>query len=139
MLKQNKNYMCNYCENFYDGIDRCKYCHFEPEDYFVRDDWDILDLDLDYDWAHLQILYRLHAKDLPCLTTDLWGMDVGILVGCSVYTWKIAEVLGMHEEAIYNDLDKGFIILNLYQEKHIREQELWEEFIESSKLVGRNK
>lgn len=119
-----RNEKCNYCNNYLINVDRCKFCHFEYDEFYTRDDWDILDLDCDIEWSHLQILNRLHSKGLPCLFVDIWSDDnIAWLVGCNVYTSKLAEVLCMHEECIYNQTDQAFVILNLYQEKCIREIE----------------
>ena len=102
-------------------IDTCKFCHFEPDEFYTRDDWDILDLDDDVEWSHIQILNRLHSKGLPCLFVDMWSdNNLAWLIGCNVFTWKLAEVLGIHEECIYNHADQAFVVLNLYQEKCIR-------------------
>ena len=118
---------CNYCKNKLIELDTCKFCHFEPEDYYTRDDWDILNLDDDYEWGHLQILYRLHAKGLPCLFADTWlDNNIAWLIGCNVFTSKLAEVLGVHVECIYNQSDQSFVIINLFQEKCIRMIEEYE-------------
>ena len=120
---------CDYCKNYvYGGLEYederiCKFCDFEYDEFYTRSDWDILNLDCDIEWNHIQILNRLHANGLPCLFADIWSSNnIAYLVGCNVYSWKIAQVLGIHEECIYNDLDKGFVILNLYQEKCMREK-----------------
>ena len=120
---------CNYCANYMYNVDRCKFCHFEYEDdWYTMDDWDVLNLDDDYEWSHLQILYRLHAKNLPCSFVDLWSdNNLAILLGCNVFTSKIADVLGVHEECIYNWSDQAMIIVNLYQEKCIRKKEYEDE------------
>ena len=123
-MNSNKNSKCNYCANYLDNLGECKFCHFEYDDFYTRDDWDILDLDDDIEWSHLQILYRLHSKGLPCLFADIWSdKNIAWLVGCNVFSWKIAEVLNVHEECIYNHSDQAFIFLNLYQEKCIRKEE----------------
>lgn len=119
---------CGYCANFMYNINRCKFCHFEPVEYYSRDNFDILELDEDYEWVHLQILYRLHSKNLPCSFADIWtDNNIAILMGCNVQTWKIAKVLGVHEECIYNWSDQAMIIINLYMEKCIRKKEAKED------------
>lgn len=124
MFSVNKNEKCNYCKNYLDNIDKCKFCQFEYDEFYTRDDWDILDLDCDMEWTHLQILYRLHSKGLPCLFVDIWSdNNLAILLGCNVFTSKIADVLGVHEECIYNWSDQSMIIINLYMEKDIRKKE----------------
>ncbi len=112
---------CKYCKNFIDESRVCEYCKFEYDEYYTKEDWDILDLDEDYEWKHLQILNRFHSLGLPCMFADMWSDDnLVILVGCNVYPNKIANALGVHEECIYCELDQAFVIVNLYQEKCIR-------------------
>ena len=115
---------CGYCANYMVGLETCKFCSFEYDEWYVKDDWDILNLDDDYEWSHIQIQNRLHAKGLPCSFVDIWSnKNIAILLGCNVYTERIAEVLGVHEDCIYNWSDQAMIIINLYQEKCIRENE----------------
>ena len=115
---------CEYCANYMRGISECKFCHFEYDEYYVSDDWDILNLDDDYEWSHLQILTRIHAKGLPCLFADIWSDDnIAWLVGCNVFTDKIADVLGIHSDCVYNQGDQSFIVINLLLEKCIRKLE----------------
>ena len=115
---------CEYCVNYIDGIDRCKFCHFEYDEFYTNDDWDILNLDDDEEWSHIQILKRLHSKGLPCLFVDMWAdNNIAWLVGCNVFTSKLAKVLNMHEKCIYNSSDQAFVILNLYMEKELRKKE----------------
>lgn len=111
---------CNYCANYMGELERCKYCSFEYSEEYTRDDWDILDLDEELEWNHLQILYRLWAEDVECLFADIFNDDVAFLVGCNADSWKIAEVLGLHQECVYNDFTHQLIILNLFQEKCMR-------------------
>ena len=120
---------CEYCANYLEGIDSCKFCHFEYDTFYTRDDWDILNLDDDYEWSHIQILNRLHSKGLPCLFADiLCENNIAWLVGCNVFSSKLAEVLGVHEECIYNQADQSFVVINLYQEKCIRKKEIKEKY-----------
>lgn len=117
---------CRVCEHYYRGLDTCKFCSFEwATNYPPCDDWewDILDIDEDIEWNYLQILDRLHAKGVPCLFADIWRDDMLYLVGCNAFSSKIAEVLGVHEESVYNQSDQAFVIVNLYQEKCIRRNE----------------
>ena len=121
---------CEYCANYMSGIDECKFCHFEYDEWYVEDDFDILNLDDDYEWSHLQILNRIHAKKLPCIFADMWSDDnLAWLVGCNVFTGKIADVLGVHSECVYNQSDQSFIVINLFMEKCIRrlEEEEWKD------------
>ena len=115
---------CDYCKNKLKGLDICKFCHFEMEDLYTDDEWDILNLDDDVEWSFIQILNRIHSKNLPCLAVDVFGEDIIYLVGCNVFTSKIAEVLGVHEECICNQSDQAFIIINLFKEKYLRGYDL---------------
>ena len=115
---------CKMCSNYLSELDTCKFCSFEPDDSYARDDWDILDLDDDVDWSHFQILNRLHSKGIECIYADIWfDKNMAYLSGCFADSGKIAKVLGLHEEVVYGGLDNGLVILNLYQEKHIRKSE----------------
>ena len=127
------NDKCRFCKNYLYGVDRCKFCHFEYEDeYYTRDDFDVLNLDEDYEWIHLQILNRFHALNLPCSFADIWSdNNIIILLGCNVFTSKIAEVLGVHEECIYNWSDQAMVVINTYMEKCIREKE-YEDFLKDN-------
>ena len=114
---------CKFCTNYMVELDRCKYCHFEfDEDYnpCKSDDWDILNLDMNGDWWHNQIKDRLHLKGIDCYEADIWIDKMAYLIGCHEDTSTLADVLNMHEEAIYNQTEHGFVILNLYQEKQLR-------------------
>ena len=114
---------CDYCSNYMYGLDSCKFCHFEYDEFYTRDDWDIFELDDDEEWSHLQVLKRLHSKNLPCLFVDMWtDNNMLVLIGCNVFSNKLAEVLGVHEECIYNESDQAFVIINLYQEKCLRKE-----------------
>lgn len=112
------------------GLDSCKFCHFEYDEFYTRDDWDILNLDDDEEWSHLQVLKRLHSKNLPCLFVDMWtDNNMVVLIGCNVFSNKLAEVLGVHEECIYNEPDQAFVIINLYQEKCLRKEKAINRYI----------
>lgn len=124
---------CNFCSNYMSELGRCKFCHFEYEE--RKDDWDILDLP-DDEWEHIQILNRLHSQGIECISADIWfGDNMAFLLGCLADTDKIAKVLGLHEESVYGNLDSGLVILNLYQEKHIRWSEKVEEICSPKRLV----
>ena len=115
--------ICKFCANYMVELDRCKYCHFEfDEEYtpYKSDDWDILNLDENGDWEHNQIRDRPHLKGIDCYQADIWIGDMAYLIGCYESTSTLADVLNMHEEAIYNQHEQGFVILNLYQEKQLR-------------------
>lgn len=127
---------CNYCQNYLSSLDRCKFCHFEYEESVIKDDWDILDLDEDDGWEHEQILNRLHSKDIDCVMADIYfDNNMAFLLGCFASVDKIAKALGLHKESVYGNLDSGLVILNLYQEKHIRWSEKVEELCSPKRLV----
>ena len=112
---------CDFCANFLNELDRCKFCHFEYEEFYTRDDWDIMNLDDDVEWGHIQILNRLRSKGIDCYSADVWWDDnVAYLVGCKANNQELAGVLGVDERCIYNDYEHMFIILNLHMEKAIR-------------------
>ena len=115
---------CKFCTNYMSELDRCKFCHFEyDESYnpYARDDWDILNLDLEEEWTHIQIADRLKYKGIEFLMCDIWCDDnCAWIIGCRESASKVADVLNMHEEAIYNDVEHGLMILNLFQEKYLR-------------------
>ena len=127
---------CDYCQNYLSSLGRCKFCHFEYEESVIKDDWDILDLDEDDGWEHEQILNRLHSKGIDCISADIWfNKNMAYLMGCFSDTALIADALGLHEESVYGNLDNGLVILNLYQEKHIRWSEKVEELCLPKRLV----
>lgn len=99
----------------------CDYCNFEYLEWYIKDDWDILSLNDDYEWSHLQIQYRLKAKGIDCLTADIWcDKNIAYIVGAKAHSDEVAKALGIHQECVYDDSEKGFMILNLFQEKFIR-------------------
>ena len=115
---------CNYCtESKNDGRD-CPHCKFQyDESYFPykSDDWDILNLDDDLEWSHLQILYRLHLYDIECLRADIWyDENMAVLIGCMANSEKIARVLNVHNDTVYTDGLNPLVIVNLFQEKYLR-------------------
>ena len=115
---------CRICDNYLAGADTCKFCHFEwARDYPPTDDveWDILNLDDNIEWTHLQILDRLHYKGIECLMTDIWyDSNLAYLIGVHADTDKVARALGVHKEIIFNDIEHGWMILNLFMEKYLR-------------------
>jgi hypothetical protein len=84
-------------------------------------DWDILNLDENEEWAHFQILDRLHSEGISCYYADIFfGDNLAFLIGCKDQTYDIANALNIPEDVIYNDFEHCFVILNLYQLKAIR-------------------
>lgn len=114
---------CNICDNYLRGLEQCKFCSFEwaTEPPWMGDDWDILDMNPEEEWEHLQIQYRLKAKGIECLTADIWwDENLAIVIGAKATPNKVAEALGVDEDVIYDDSERGWMILNLYQEKCLR-------------------
>lgn len=109
------------------GLDTCKFCNFEYDEMYnpyKSDDWDILKLNDDVEWSHIQILDRLHDKNIECLFADIWSDEsVALLVGCKGSADEVAKALNIHKECIYNDYEHGMMILNLFEEKVIRMME----------------
>ena len=111
---------CDYCNNYDNISDECKYCQFEYNEYYVRDDWDILELDIEYEWTHIQIMNRLKCKNIDCVFADIWDKELAFLIGCNETSYKIANALGVNEDVIYNDSHHSLIIVNLFQERFLR-------------------
>ena len=115
---------CKSCNNFLTKLERCKFCNFEyNEDYnpCAKYDWDILNLKEEDDWEHIQILDRLHYKNIDCLAADIWyNNDVALLIGNKGSDSEVAKALNVHQDIIYNDYEHGLVILNLFQEKFLR-------------------
>lgn len=122
---------CNICKKYDFNTEQCSECTFEYDEdlYWNNDDeWDILNLDDDLEWGHLQLQYRLDSKDIQCLYTDMWtDNNLAYIIGCNERTYKIADALHVHEECIYNDSEKGWIIINLFMEKYLRGYDLEKE------------
>lgn len=118
---QNK---CRVCNNYLNGLERCKFCSFEwAEEYppCNDDEWDILDLDYDIEWGHLQLIDRLFYKGIDCLSADIWwDNNLAIIIGCKASKSKVANALHISEKIIYDDMEHGLMILNLFQEKYLR-------------------
>ena len=115
---------CRVCDNYLRGLERCKYCEFEwSTDYpAVSDDyWDIMDLDESYEHEHIQLMDRLYSKGIECLFADMWCDDsIAFIFGCNARDDDIARALNVSRESVYNDMEHGFVVINLYQEKMIR-------------------
>lgn len=115
---------CRICDNYLPGVDTCKFCSFEwRTDYPPTNDtsYDILDMDDDLEWSHLQLLDRLHYKKIDCWSADIWtGDNLAYLWGCKGSKTEVAQALQVHEEVIYDDVEHGFMIINLFQEKYLR-------------------
>lgn len=92
--------------------------------------FDILKLDEEEDycaeWSHKKISKRLHNHGVDHIFVDMWGCDeiafiLGIDGNYDVIVNKVAKVLGLHRGCIYYDSEHCFMILNLFQEKVLRE------------------
>lgn len=114
---------CSICKKYNIETDDCDLCEFEvdKDKFFSKSDFDILDLNEDDGWEYLQILDRLYAMNIECLFADIWyDNNLAFLVGCKGKSSEVANVLGVHEEVVYDDFEHGLMILNLFQEKFIR-------------------
>lgn len=103
----------------YNGVPKCK----NQE----KKEFDILKLDeesADFcdQWSHRKISSRLHNHGIDCFYVDMWGCDtIAFIVGIKSSIEDVARVLGIYKECIYYDVEHCFMILNLYQEKMLRE------------------
>lgn len=118
---------CNICSNFLHGIDRCKFCNFEFDESLPWTDdneWDIFKLDFDEgEWPHLQLMYRLKAKGIDCLFADIWGgKELAYIIGAKDGHKKVAAALGVRPEVVYDAGEMPLLIINLFQEKILREE-----------------
>ena len=133
---------CKFCHNYMSALDTCKFCHFElDESYesYKSDDWDILSLKEEDGWEHIQILDRLRLKGIKCHSADIWfNNDMALLVGAKADLDRIARVLNVHREVLYAS-DGDFVIVNLYQEKRLRYEEILDKWCEKPKLVRKEK
>ena len=115
---------CKICEHYNFSKEECSFCKFEyANDLYWNDDdeWDILNLDDDIEWSHLQIMYRLKAKRIDCLFADIWfDNNLAYILGAKANVHRVAEVLGVHEEVIYDGGENPILIINLFQEKYLR-------------------
>ena len=112
---------CSVCENYLVGLaePRCKFCNFEWAKELIRDDWDIFNERDSWAYEH-SIRDRLWAKGIECLGADIWGNDdMAIVFGCSNAS-ELAQALNVHKECLYPDPIHDYVIINLYQEKDLR-------------------
>ena len=115
---------CSVCENYLVGLSepRCKFCNFEWASELIKDNWDIFNEDDSWAYEH-SIRDRLWAKGIECLGADIWGSnDMAIVFGCSD-AHKLADALNVHKKCIYPDPIHDLAIINLYQEKDLRNEE----------------
>ena len=116
---------CRLCNHYMSGMEQCKYCEFElADDYPPTDDdkWDILDLDDNIEWGHLQIIDRLYYKGIECLSADIWyDNELAYIIGVKGSREEVAKALGINVECIFDDVEHSWMILNLFKEKCIRD------------------
>ena len=120
--KEIKKMNCRFCTHYKE--DNCELCQFEYDEHYnpyAKDDWDIFKLKEEDGWEHIQILDRLHYKNIECLFADIWfDNNMAFLIGCKKNENDVARALNIHEEVVYNDFEHGMMIINLFQEKYIR-------------------
>ena len=111
--------MCKTCKCYDADEGCCIHCSgYEPE--LKMDDWDIFNLD-ENEWGHIQLRDRLYEKGVDCLFCDMWTDDnMAYIIGANANTGSVAKALNIHEDSVYNDHERGLIILNLFQEKYLR-------------------
>ena len=79
--------------------------------------FNILNLNDDVEWSHIQLQNHLWDNNIQCLYCDMYTNDnLAILVGCNVLDYELSRVLGVHKDCIYRFDELGLIVLNLYQE-----------------------
>lgn len=114
---------CRVCENYLRGLEQCKFCSFEwALDYPPTSDYgfDLLDLDGEIEWEHLQLMDRLYYKKIECLFADIFPDELAFIIGCNSSSEKIADALNVDKRSVYCDYEHSLIIVNLIQEKLIR-------------------
>lgn len=85
------------------------------------DNFDILNLNDDVEWSHIQLFHHLWDNGIKCLYCDMYTDDnLAIIVGCNALDNELSRVLGVHKDCIYRFDELGLIVLNLYQEKCLR-------------------
>lgn len=114
---------CEICKKYNFLSKKCTLCEFEyDEDYsWTSEEWDILNIDEEEEWAHLQLVYRLYSKGIECLRADIWwDNNIAYIFAPKASLDKIARALGVHKEVLYFDHLNDFVIINLFQEKYLR-------------------
>lgn len=125
MILQNHDHRkCEFCNNFMVELGTCKFCSFEyDKEYnpYAKDNWDILKMDPEDGWEHIQILDRLRYKGIECYAADIWyDNNVALLIGCRDSESEIARALGIYEDCLYTDPLRDMIIINLFKERYLR-------------------
>lgn len=114
---------CEFCINYDASVEQCQNCNFKyNEEYnpWAKDNWDIFSLNEEDGWEHIQVLDRLHYKDIDCLFVDIWYDNNIMLIIGAKRVYKIADALNIHNEVVYDDSEHGLVIVNLFQEKYLR-------------------
>ena len=139
---------CGNCIFYLKELDNCMFCTFISADdeydnfqkpfsfkqniaickHQEKEEFDILKLNDESDfcdqWSHKKILSRLHNNGIDCFFVDMWGCDeVAFITGIKSDEEEVARVLGLHKECVYYDYEHDFMILNLFQEKVLREND----------------
>lgn len=128
---------------FYKKKYGCLLCHYMDKDkaideverikedvictYQEKKKFDILTLDDESDWCdewgHKKISQRLHNHGINHFLVDMWGCDeIAYILGINTDRRTVAEVLGLHIGCVYYDPEHSLMILNLFQEKILREK-----------------
>lgn len=118
---------CGFCKNYNYHSKECNFCSFEYEEAFhlESDDWSIFGLDDDLEWSHLQIMYRLKAKGIECLSADIWfDENLAIVIGADASAVDVANALNVSEKVVYDVGLKPLYIINLFEEKYLRGMDL---------------
>ena len=114
---------CEICKKYNFNEEICSLCDFSFDESLSwnNDDWDILKMDDDIEWGHLQIMYRLKSKNIDCLFADIWwDNNLAYILGAKASAKDVAQALGVHEEVVYDGGENPILIINLFQEKYLR-------------------
>lgn len=114
---------CEICKKYNFNEKVCSLCDFSFDESLSwnNDDWDILKMDDDVEWSHLQIMYRLKSKNIECLFADIWwDNNLAYILGAKARGKDVAQALGVHEEVVYDGGENPILIINLFQEKYLR-------------------
>ena len=118
---------CRVCKNLNPNTEKCNFCNFEYNEIFKleSDDWDIFGLDDELEWSHLQIMYRLKAEGIECLSADIWfDENLAIVIGADASKGDVASALNVNEKVVYDLGVKPLYIINLFEEKYLRGMDL---------------
>jgi len=115
---------CKFCKYFNEEEEVCFNCigyELDEKKFFQQNDFDIFNLDDDVEWSHIQIMEQLKNNGIECTFVDMFtNNNMAWILGCNERDSKIANVLNIHKECIYNDYEHCVVFLNLFQEKYLR-------------------